>query len=718
MVVRSKSRSVMASLIILSLILVNEPIYTINYVKVQGLGNKNENLTPYQVRAVDRFLHIIRDMKPASSDTNEVLVGIDALKSEESRFLNITNRNGLTLSLTSLKTRLQQIIILLSEFNETSYQLIEQGINNYWDNPLFISDPSFNRTTFYNDLQIFALSYLAFSYGRQTNGSAIQFQFFINNYTLEERVNWLKLKMIGQKIPVFFVEFLFSDGNILDIARKANNYLKELFNEVNAHNRLKVTSKVTTNVQISVTVNHQGIAILSDPDSSVSNNLDLFQTNQTTQNQPFSGDEALVLSHLGIKEERIEGIVSVDIDWEYEDGSSASKLMNYAAFIVQNGYRGLEFIYQFGRNATLLKFFASTTNATYNGSYQNFSPFFDVEQIRINSFILSQENARKLDVKELDIDIFEHHWVGMFVFNDTNNNGLMDIETMISNETGDERPVFSNETLYRFDGVAVENVTLIEPQAYQDSITFGFTCNNLTGILAPFATSPELANFNRSFTPSERISSFGVQFNFSVSDLDQTAKLKFNFEVGEWNNTEVLSGLSLNQLFTSVYTRTEKQPGLMKDGKGNSIDFNTNTILETSEFTYYDENSVLARFELSSLPYLWNDSTISSTYGQQTPLLFIDITQSESTTIGQNIQDMKRMSKNVFLSSINYPNWDGLSIIHDPTFEVSFGEGDIIEWAEETAKILLKPASLILAATITLLLGLIAINKRLLKKNS
>ncbi|MFX1511986.1 MAG: hypothetical protein ACFFCQ_05325 [Promethearchaeota archaeon] len=706
MVPTIKSRFSPFFLIILGFTLIDGFFYTDISIFAQSPENRENMLTPYQTRAINRFLHIIQSLTIVDSEKNQILIGTDALTSADSRSLESIAQESVTLNLDSLRTRIKAIITLLSEFNETSYQLVQQGALNFWYNPSFISNPSFNRTTFNNNFQIFSISYLAWSYNHLGNST---FEQFVDDYSLEEQIDFLKFKMVNRKIPVEFLEYLFPMDNIRERVQSAIRILNWVLTEFNSHEKLKITFQIKRNIQITLSMNHQGIALLSDPDSSVKEVLSFLKKNQSMDNQPFSGDEILILSHMGIREEVVQGIVNVSTDWRYEDNSLASEMMKYVKILAQSGYRGSELFYQFGRNLALLQIFALLNDTAYEGFYQSTTPFFDVQQIRINSLDLSRSKSGRIKVESSDLDIFEHHWLGMFLYNDTNHNGLMDIEIL---SLGSERPVFSNEILYRLDGITAENISFTEPQYRQGDITFSFSCNNFSGMLTPFAVSPEVANFNRSLIPLEQISNLAIEFSFSLAELDQTTKLKFDFKIGEWNNTDVLSGLSLNQLFSSVYTRTEKESGIMKDGFGNKIDYNSSTILGTQEFTYHEDPGILARFELSLVPYLWNNSEELTTYGQQIPLLFVDITQSEATATGQNMQEIRQVSKNVFLSSINYPSWDGLPITHDPTFEMTFGEGKIVEWVEETAKILLRPASLILAVTITLLFGLIITNKK------
>jgi hypothetical protein len=259
-------------------------------------------------------------------------------------------------------------------------------------------------------------------------------------------------------------------------------------------------------------------------------------------------------------------------------------------------------------------------------------------------------------------------------YNDTNHNNIIDFNvTRIpqSAKTGAEKPaITSSEASYVFRAVSAEGVQFTNPSVTTGAdstpeVSWGF---GLTGLLGNMvSTHPESY-------PSNETEISSVAFNFHFTRNSTEALTKVDEVIGQFNNPgtttvdPAFKGLSLAIFYYSFFegldvnkyqTTESSQNGQTIDNEGNSTPMN--------EIDFNSAGSKLVSIKIGGDTYLWNGTTTENAYSNTVPWFSYQTFFSELGN--QSVVDVE-YGRDISVYAACFPEWNGLSITHDPYFAV------------------------------------------------
>ncbi len=305
----------------------------------------------------------------------------------------------------------------------------------------------------------------------------------------------------------------------------------------------------------------------------------------------------------------------------------------------------------------------------------------------------------------------EHYFLGLTAFNDTNNNGIMDVsytEVPINYENDSNYSDWVyyelNNSEYVYDFIPTSGtIGEIETPHLNDNgeIQWGAEVTNIEGELWPelpilyfdnlYEMDYGFGNDNGfSFDSPEPIAvnldSFSMTYKFDV--VDEAAVLKIDQYIGDFSDPETggqveeIQGLSLALNYWSSFssysitaeaydedldpTGTYDEPGELPE-----IPSNLTYVEDIPDGTlqFIDEDAIRTMVDFGGT-YVWGKN--GATYNVSTavmPSLFYSETANEMTPAG-TMDALESYTWQVYYYSSCYSNWSGYSITHDPIFSV------------------------------------------------
>jgi len=303
------------------------------------------------------------------------------------------------------------------------------------------------------------------------------------------------------------------------------------------------------------------------------------------------------------------------------------------------------------------------------------------------SYSTEVSNGTHSDLMDVNL---AYQYAGMFAWNDTNSDNFMSILT-------------DNEITHYWMPVDVESVSFTTPgegwgnfattgseyRGVNETIDFGVTFSNVTGVVYPFGersyfdwyegtiSGSDFADFDE--RPSECLTeefSIDVHFTGEINATGgaNTAAVKFDIGVGQWDvdfpsATNPLEGMSLAVAFFSDLN-------IMTSGgmtaNASYIDDDGQVVTNDQEeaslnFTMASGLSDVAMMGLGGAPYDWAfNSSYPSTAGAQTVPLstFSEIYVSG----GGNSATTFAVTSHQFYTVLSFKWWDGYAVYVDPVF--------------------------------------------------
>ncbi|MBD3404798.1 MAG: hypothetical protein GF411_01525 [Candidatus Lokiarchaeota archaeon] len=291
-----------------------------------------------------------------------------------------------------------------------------------------------------------------------------------------------------------------------------------------------------------------------------------------------------------------------------------------------------------------------------------------------------------------DVSIW-YEYAGMFAWNDTDDSNIMELNTANLDDS---------EVTHYWMPVDVESVSFVRPgeawsnssdtgEAYRpvnETITFGVTFNNVSGVVFPFGDysywdwyqgqyyNTDLNSFD-SRPSGASVDEIGISVHFTGTDTGEstnTAEVKYDMTVGNWDvdapgGRSVLSGYSLGLAFysdVSIILGEQPYNATYHDDFNSEIQ-NTGTSA-SSNFTAKLNGSVpVAAMNLGGSPYTWaKNASYNATVDSQTvPLSAFEATYMSD--VGGTATTFS-VSSNQFYTLINFKWWDGYTVTVDPVF--------------------------------------------------
>ncbi|MHA2273825.1 MAG: hypothetical protein ACXACI_18400 [Candidatus Hodarchaeales archaeon] len=472
----------------------------------------------------------------------------------------------------------------------------------------------------------------------------------------------------------------------------------EAIAELEGHTSLDVSKTWDIDIERTFESDARIVVIFWDNDSSVIDKLEMIKNNDTAggQSQPFTGDEIFTVVRLTTNQESFSGSRTISIDWTYEDGSDATLLRELITRLSmpQGNFTR---VWRGDLNLNALRLWLGpqheSFDSTINGTRERFWASFDVSQLRIRELLLGARPNMGLFVKSFAYTYLEHHMLSTLVYNDTNGNGIMDLEMDVL--PGGRVPVpVSNETLYRLDLTGIGSKQYFKPETTNDILSFGFSFGDVAGNFLPYDRDTDSTTINPTANDAipTTFDKFTVMMHFSKDAPKKTANLKFDYVIGELDDPAVMDGLSLSQNFvtTLINSDTIHRVNRIEAEDGNEVEPEGNMSRRIRRVRFRAGTDDSAEIRLDDIPYTWDGTEEVNATGQLVPISLIGVMYGQAAMEGEWMHRMRGLATaQTFMYSISYPEWSGLSISHDPTFTLTSGDaagaGSIDEESSEAA---------------------------------
>ncbi|PWI47499.1 hypothetical protein CEE45_11250 [Candidatus Heimdallarchaeota archaeon B3_Heim] len=467
-------------------------------------------------------------------------------------------------------------------------------------------------------------------------------------------------------------------------------FMQMLLNQLGNHTKITIYNKITSDAMVTSYHDRKAVTIFYDQDRSVLDTFETIRENGTVSSQPFTGDEILTNVFMSLVQDKVTGAYQILNQWQYEDGSSGELLRRFIEQLSSRTWLSKELQY-------LLKIRNVNIMTTLSAPSQELSASlaepkilergsFEISQLKIDKLDLARVGSN-LIVKEYNYTYLEHHLLGTLVYNDTNENGYMDlgVNTLPVGVSSIAYPTIGDEALYRFDMKDIAERTYSRPITTENVLEFGSNFTDVSGYLQPLERNQDISLFNVSSEDLHTIDEVSTLFHFEVDNELGRVDLKFDYIIGEWSNMADLEGLSLNQLMgTTVFDAQKKRTIQWRDE--NNADLSDDVVNSTkiSRFRFSDTKAEFAEIRLDDIPYLWDQTVMVDAVGQLIPLNLIDVAYGSISSEADMIRSMRAdASRKTYIYSISYPKWEGKEILHDPAYAVLAGSGS--ETTEEPA---------------------------------
>ncbi len=465
------------------------------------------------------------------------------------------------------------------------------------------------------------------------------------------------------------------------IENETKDYLKNLYSELEIHQTLKIYHEVNSDLQIVSSHDRKAITIFYDNDRSVLDALNKIKNNETLSSQPFSGDEILTNVFLSLIKDEILGTYQVTNQWSYEDDSNANLLKDFINRVMKNRIqvRELRFFYKIPAFNIMCTLALDNINANTGLNPKIFKHgTFSVSQLRIDKLDLIKMGSGII-IDDYEYKYMEHHLLGSLIYNDTNENGYMDIGVKNTSIGGYDitYPTIGDEAKYRFDIEDIATRIYYKPVSNNNVLEFGSKFEDVQGYLQPITRNRDISLFNVTTDSLHSINEVSTMFHFEVDNTLGSIALKFDYTIGNWDNAAELEGLAFNQLMVSTIVDAKKQKTYhWRNENNNELLENFENASHISQFKFADDLHTFGEIRLDDIPYTWDNSEEVNAVGQLIPMSLIDITYGHISSDADMIRAMRgSVDRKTFIYSVSYPKWEGKSIVHDPTFTVIGGEG-------------------------------------------
>jgi hypothetical protein len=458
-------------------------------------------------------------------------------------------------------------------------------------------------------------------------------------------------------------------------------YLQALLLELKAHNEVNIHYKVDSDLMVKSSQDRKAVSIFYDKDRSVLDAFDLIVENRSVASQPFTGDEILTNVFMSLVRDEVTGSYDITNQWTYENGSDATVLKRFIQKLMSHQWLANELGFLFKlEGVNIMRTLAGSETLSLSATALKPKILergtFSVSQLKIDALNLHKVDNNLL-VKEYDYTYLEHHLLGTLVYNDTNENGYMDVgvRKAVIGTANIAYPTIGDEALYRFDVKDIGNRQYSAPVTTDNVLEFGSNFTDVKGSLLPLASKQDFSLFNVTTDDLHTVDEVSTLFHFEVDNDEGSIALKFDYIIGEWDNAPELEGLGLNQLMATTVVDAQQMKTIeWRNENNDQLNEEFENASRISKFRFADTTSQFAEVRLDDIPYLWDQTEMVNATGQLIPMNLIDVAYGAISSEADLIRSMRgSTSRKTFLYSISYPKWGGKEIVHDPTYAVVSG---------------------------------------------
>ncbi|MHA2237748.1 MAG: hypothetical protein ACXAB2_05160 [Candidatus Hodarchaeales archaeon] len=458
-------------------------------------------------------------------------------------------------------------------------------------------------------------------------------------------------------------------------------FLTALLSELESHSTVDISHKIISDLTITTTHNRKAVTIFYDNDRSVIDSIEIIINNDSVQDQIFTGDEVLTNIIMSRVRDEVTGTYKVRNKWTYEDGTDSILLKRFIEMLSSRKWltKELDYFFNLG-TVNIMRSMVGPNDEIFSSSVSDPKVLergtFSISQLKIDSLSL-QKMDNRLMIQEYDYTYLEHHLLGTLVYNDTNSNGYMDIgvKTLPVGLNTVAYPSIGNEALYRFDMKSIGTQDYDRPVTFDNVLEFGSSFTDVQGYLQPLENNQDISLFNVSTGVLHNIDEVTTQFHFEVDNDIGEVTIKFDYLIGEWDNSVELEGLSLNQMMVSTVVDAQNRKTIRWRNENNSdLNEEFENSSRISRFRFADSTSEFAEIRLDDIPYLWNKTESVNATGQLIPMNLFNVAYGAISSEADLIRSMRgSTSRKTFIYSVSYPKWDGKEILHDPAYSVLTG---------------------------------------------
>ena len=297
-----------------------------------------------------------------------------------------------------------------------------------------------------------------------------------------------------------------------------------------------------------------------------------------------------------------------------------------------------------------------------------------------------------------DLVLASHRLLGAVLYNDSNSNGLMDVEFKSDNNTGYYYPEV-DEAMFSLELINATSCTFGDPIIDEGNkeLSWNATLNDPWVRLNPWGVTAEQGLvLNTTKIPIDD-TSFGFTFKPQVSQGGQTtslkAGLKLDHTIGAFNGTSGLMGdysdLDLAVLYATDVFELQAQNSFNANtpeinssmsGSGGSIDSYTitKTSSETETLNFFVGSSRVSGLDLAEENYSINGDEIYKAKGSVIPYAMYanryletgEVIDSQVGDVAASWSINTNFSRSIGAYVITYPDFNGSKIVHDPEFSL------------------------------------------------
>ncbi len=288
----------------------------------------------------------------------------------------------------------------------------------------------------------------------------------------------------------------------------------------------------------------------------------------------------------------------------------------------------------------------------------------------------------------VSVDVW-YEYAGMFAWNDTNNNDIMDFNpTDLTN----------SEATHYWLPTSFEGVTFTTPNSsltgdaiwdVNASIPFGVMFNNVSGTAFPFGSysywdwytgslSGDFATFED--RPAEaNVTQFGIGATFqgfvNTSGGMNHGDVKFNLTAGDWTvdapgGRSVLDGLSLGMAFYTDVMMVSETGTLLHptylDQYNNPV--SGNQTIGSANYTLAAESASIASMNLGGAYYSWSKNKSANFTVVDSQTVPVEAFETAYMDEGGMFATPFEVSSSQFYTLIDFKWWDGYAVTVDPVF--------------------------------------------------
>ncbi len=288
----------------------------------------------------------------------------------------------------------------------------------------------------------------------------------------------------------------------------------------------------------------------------------------------------------------------------------------------------------------------------------------------------------------VSVDVW-YEYAGMFAWNDTNNNDLLDF---------DQYNTDSSEITHYWIPSGIDAISFTRPNSslsgdeywpVNASVPFGVSFQNVSGTVFPFGefsywdwymgqyTNSSFSSFDeRPTSASTETFDIGVTFTGNVTGTQNNqGSVKFNLTIGDWTvdspgGRSVLDDRSLGVGFYSSVAMTSVNGSLLQtqflDEYGQPA--SNNYTSQSSKFDVSLGSSEVASMNLGGAHYIWTKNpSLNTTIVDSQTIPYGAFMSAYTSDSGQSATSFT-VTESHFYTLINFKWWDGYKVIVDPVF--------------------------------------------------